>query len=214
MYSNKIIEQSLQVDANSHYKFSSYVTIARWNSYWHQIKEVTAFNPKNILIIGAGDDIVGKILAMQEGIDVYTFDFDEALQPDFIGNITEIDTVLQGKHFDIILCCQVLEHLPYEKFEDILQKIKRVATIVIISLPYSPIYFMINIKMSYIGTKAITINIHRFYKNIKWNGEHYWEIGRKGYTKRRIKKSIRKFFHIEKCFIATYNHYHIFFVLK
>jgi hypothetical protein len=206
--------QSTQVDATVHYDFNNYVELPRWNSYWHQIIETVTLNPKNVLIIGVGDNIVGRIL-MSQGISVYTFDFDEALHPDFLGNITDIDTVLQGKHFDVILCCQVLEHLPYDNFENILRKLRLLADNVIISLPYSPVYFDIYITAPRIGyCKIININIHQFFRKLRWNGQHYWEMGRKGYTKRKIRKSIEKSFRIQKQFIAEHNHYHLFFVLK
>jgi hypothetical protein len=196
-----------------HYNFDTYVNLPRWNSYWHQIVEAVILKPQTVLIIGIGDNIVGKILQKQN-IKVYTFDFDKELNPDFIGNVTEICDVLQEKHFDVILCCQVLEHFPYDKFESTLQKLKQVADNVIISLPYSPIKFMINISLPYIGNRIITLDIPRFYKKFKFNGEHHWEIGQKGYGKRKIEYSIRKIFNIQKQFVVPYNHYHIFFILK
>jgi hypothetical protein len=211
-YSIDNCDLSVQVYA-SHYNFSDYVNLPRWNSYWHQIMETIALNPKNVLIIGAGDNIVGKIL-MTQGMDVYTFDFDKTLQPDYTGNITDIDTVLQGKHFDLILCCQVLEHLPYDNFENILRKCKLLADNMIISLPYSPIYFEIDINMTRIGYHKIKIDIHHFFRKLKWNGQHYWEIGWKGYTKQKIRKNIKKIFFIKKQFVAKHNHCQIFFVLR
>lgn len=196
-----------------HYDFGCYVNLPRWNSYWHQIVETTMLNPENVLIIGMGDNIVGEIL-MRQGITVYTFDFDKTLHPDFVGNITEIDSILQGKHFDAVLCCQVLEHLPYDNFENILRKLKLCADNVIISLPYSPIHFGMDIKIPRIGICRININIHRFFRKLKWNGQHYWEIGYRGYTKRRIINSIEKFFSIKDQFVAKHNHYHLYFILK
>jgi hypothetical protein len=211
--SNDNSNQSIQVDASLHYNFSSYVALPRWNSYWHQINETMALNPENILIVGAGDNIVPKILT-EQGISVYTFDFDKTLQPDFLGNITDIDSVLQGRRFDVILCCQVLEHLPYDNFENILRKLKQLADYVIISLPYSPLYFEAGINASLIGKHKITVEIHQFFRRLKWNGEHYWEAGKKGYPKRKIIKSINRIFRIKKQFIAEHNHYHLFFVLQ
>jgi hypothetical protein len=209
---NNTINPYVQVNV-THYNFDGYVNVGRWNSYWHQIVETMAFNPKKVLIIGIGDNIVGEVLAKQ-GVKVYTFDFDKELHPDFVGNIIDINNVLLNHHFDVVLCCQVLEHLPYEKFGSILQKLRQIADNVIISLPYSPINFLLTIKLPLIGSARVDINIHRFYKKLKINDEHYWEIGRKGYTKRKIMKSISNFFAITKCFIASNNHYHMFFILK
>jgi hypothetical protein len=57
-------EQSVQVRA-SHYDFANYVSLSRWTSYWHQIVETIAFNPKTVLIVGSGDNVVGKLLVTQ-----------------------------------------------------------------------------------------------------------------------------------------------------
>ncbi|MDR2424092.1 MAG: class I SAM-dependent methyltransferase [Prevotellaceae bacterium] len=214
MESKKTIKTTaVQVDS-SHYDFAKYVKdISRWNSYWHQITETMSLKPENVLVVGIGDGITGNILSMQ-GIKVSTFDFDEKLHPDFTGNVAEIDKVLQGKHFDVLLCCQLLEHLPYDFFEGILQKMKCVADNVIISLPYSPRNYYVSIKLPLLENRKINIDIHRYYSTFKFNGEHYWEIGWKGYRKQKIRKSIEKYFSITKCFTAINNRYHLFFVLK
>jgi SAM-dependent methyltransferase len=198
--------------SEQHYNFTSYVNLARWTSYWHQITETLAFAPKTVLVIGVGDNIVGKILASQ-GIKVYTFDFDAALHPDFVGNLTDIHQVLHGNQFDVVLCCQVLEHLPYENFEPVLQQLKLIAGHVIISLPYSAIKYKIEIKFPVIKQVKLPVYIHKFWRTITFQGEHYWEIGQGAYTKRKISNSIKRFFTIKKRFIAPYNQYHLFFIL-
>jgi hypothetical protein len=209
---NTIEATSVQVNP-SHYDFAKYVNVKRWNSYWHQIMETMALKPENVLVVGVGDGITGKILSMH-GIKVSTFDLDEKLHPDFTGNVAEIDRILQGKHFNVLLCCQLLEHLPYDFFEIVLQKMRCVADNVIISLPYSPRNYHISIGLSSLGSKKINIDIQRYCSIFKFNGEHYWEIGWKGYGKQKIIKSMKKYFSITKCFTATNNRYHLFFVLK
>jgi hypothetical protein len=201
----------------SHYDFDKYVNLPHWNSYWHQIAETKSLNPDTVLIIGVGDNIVGKILELQ-GIKVYTFDFDKELHPDFVGNIINIADILQGIHFDVILCCEVLEHLPYDKFEGILKSMTLITDNVIISLPHSPVFFSLRIILPYfykfIGGCGVNICIHKFYREYKYQGEHYWEIGIGQYTKNKIRKSINKYFIISKQFLATNNHYHMFFIIK
>jgi hypothetical protein len=206
------LKQKVQVDV-SHYNFEDYADLDRWNSYWHQIAETLSFAPETVLIIGIGDNIVGNILTTF-GIQVYTFDLDEKLHPDFVGNITEIDNVLNGKKFDLILCCQVLEHLPYDLFETILGKLKAIADNVIISLPYSAIKYKIEMKLPIIKNVRIPIYIHKFYNNYKFEGQHYWEIGNRGYTKRKVTKSVKKYFTVKKRFVVPHNMYHLFFILN
>ncbi|MDR0811035.1 MAG: class I SAM-dependent methyltransferase, partial [Paludibacter sp.] len=126
--------------------FKSYVSVQRWSSYWHQITEILDLQPATVLIIGCEDGIVGKFVG-QYGINVSTFDLNPTLQPDYVGDVREIDKILNGKRFDVIVCCQVLEHIPYEHFEDILQKFSKLAKNVIISLPYAYSIYSITLNI-------------------------------------------------------------------
>jgi hypothetical protein len=209
---NRNNNHAVQVDVK-HYDFQTYTDLPRWNSYWHQIAETLALLPKTTLIIGVGDNIVGTLLAAQ-GVQVYTFDFDKNLHPDFEGDVAAIDTALRDKQFDVILCCQVLEHLPYDKFEAILQQLQRHAENVIISLPYSAIKYKFEVKLPFIKTVKADVHIHKFFKRYTFDGQHYWEIGTRGYTKRSVRKSMRKFFTVKKWYVAPYNTYHVFFILR
>jgi hypothetical protein len=209
---NKNTPHTVQVEA-SHYRFASYTDLPRWTSYWHQIAETLAVAPKTALIIGVGDNIVGKLLAAQ-GVQVYTFDFDKNLRPDFEGDVANLSAALGDKKFDVILCCQVLEHLPHDKFEAVLQQLARHAGNVIISLPYSAMKYKLEIKLPVIKTVRVNIYVHKFFKKHKFDGEHYWEIGTRGHTKRSVLKSMGKFFTVAKWYVAPCNPYHVFFILR
>lgn len=209
---NKSSNHAVQVDA-SHYDFQRYTDLPRWTSYWHQLTETLALFPKTVLIIGVGDNIVGKLLAAQ-GVQVYTFDFDKNLHPDFEGDVANIDLLLGDKKFDVILCCQVLEHLPHDRFEDILQQLERHAEHLIVSLPYSAVKYRIWLKLPVVKTVRINIYIHKFFKKYEFSGEHYWEAGTRGHTKRSVLRSMKKFFEVEKWYVAPYNPYHVFFILR
>jgi len=210
---NDTIEYSNEVQVDTiHYNFYNYLDLNRWNSYFHQIEETLAFEPKSVLIVGVGDNIVATILK-QYGVKVTTFDFDNTLHPNIIGNVVHIKEILQEQRFDVLLCCQVLEHLPYEYFEKIIKQFSEIANNVIISLPYSSTYFKVDIKIPRIKERRILLNIHNGHKLFKHNEEHYWEIGYKGYSKRKIEGCIKQFLKIQKLFTAKHNHYHLFFIL-
>jgi len=203
----------IQVQVNPcHYDFLKYVKIGRWCSYYHQISETLKLKPQNVLVIGIGDNIVGKILSLQ-GIDVSTYDFDKELNPDFVGNITDLDLVLHEKTFDVVLVCQILEHLPYSQFEDILKKLRSIGAYVIMSLPHTRVNLTLSVKLHHCDTQSLNFGLHQFWKKLKFHGEHYWEVGKGKHTKRKIQKSIKKYFSIEKRFLAVENHDHIFYVL-
>ncbi|MHA1380617.1 MAG: hypothetical protein ACTSRG_19795 [Candidatus Helarchaeota archaeon] len=49
----------------------------------------------------------------------------------------------------------------------------------------------------------------------KFNGEHYWEIGKAGYPLSKIIKDIQKTgFEVEKTYRVFENPYHRFFILR
>jgi hypothetical protein len=48
----------------------------------------------------------------------------------------------------------------------------------------------------------------------KFNGEHYWEIGKQGYPASKIRKILKKYFKIKKEFIPFENQYHHFYILE
>lgn len=69
---------------------------------------------KKVLSVGAGGGVNNLLdrYAQKQGFSVITFDIDENRNPDVIGDIC---TYKFEKHFDVIVICEVLEHVhsPY-----------------------------------------------------------------------------------------------------
>lgn len=98
--------------SREHY-FKDYDTKERWVSYWHQINEVLSTGSKSVLEIGLGNGIAADYLKKM-GLGVTTVDIDPALNPDYICSVTELTKFLRLTFFDIVLCAEVLEHIPLE----------------------------------------------------------------------------------------------------
>ena len=65
-------------------------------------------------------------------------------------------------------------------------------------------------------TKKISIRVPNLFipsKDEK-SKEHYWEMGRRGYPKRKIKKILKKYFKIHKSFHPELNSYHYLFYME
>ena len=199
---------------NLPFAFSRYVSKRRWVSYWHQVDEVIKSNPNSLLIIGKGDGIVGDILK-KEGINVITFDFDSELNPDFLGNVIEIKSVLKAQTFDTILCCEVLEHIPFDHFEEIIRQLNELTKkYLVLSLP---LYFW-EMKLTLKIHRKSLVNFHliipRFTKRPPVRErEHYWEIGR-GHSFKEVKLILEKYFTITKNYAVKEQPYHMFFCLE
>ena len=192
------------------YSFLRYDSKSRWMSYWHHIDEILSLNPQNVLEIGIGNKTVTNYLRNQ-GIDVITLDLDEELKPDVVGSVLKMP--FEDNFFEVVLCAEVLEHLPFEKFEQGLKELKRVTKkCVILSLPHFGHSLKFSFKTPFLKEKKFAIRIPFPISHIP--SEHYWEIVKKGYSLIKIKRIIKNCFKIQKDFIPFENQYHHFFILE
>lgn len=194
------------------YYSSNYDDEKRWISYFYQIKEVLSFKPENILIIGKGNGLVSEYLK-HNGIKVITLDIDESLKPDIIASV--LNMPFKGNNFSVVLCAQVLEHLPYDDFAKALSEIKKVAKNgAVISLPHFGPVIKFCLKIPFLPSFRFMVKLPYPKKHV-FKGEHYWEMGKRGYPLRKIKAEIKKSgFIIKRSYILFENPLHHFFVLK
>lgn len=196
--------------SKKHYRFQTYSTKRRWNSYWHQIEAVLSLRPKTVLEIGPANTVVGSVLR-EEGIRYKTADVAKDLAPDYLVDIRDMDL---KERFDLVMACQVLEHLPYDDFDDALMSLaKHSKRYVMISLPHFGPFLRLHLSL------WTLLDINRVIplplpKKLSFDGQHYWEIGRRGYPARRVRSDIQKHFRIIREFRVNENPFHHFFVLE
>lgn len=206
-----------QVDKEA-YHFDKYCGLDRWSSYYYQLREILLLEPTSVLEVGVGDRVVGNYLKNNTSVSYRSFDIAEDLTPDIVGSVESID--LPDHSVDVVVAFEVLEHLPFEKFEGALKELGRVATkAVIISLPHYGPSVRCSLKIPFLK-KIFKKEDVRFAWKIPhhpvhtWNGQHHWEIGKRGYNIEKIRKVIEKHFIIEKEFVPFENQYHHFFILR
>jgi len=200
-----------QVD-KEHYSFSRYCYPDRWVSYYHQLEEIIGVHPKSLLEVGSGDEVVRHYIESQTSISYKNLDIAEDLKPDIVGEIEHIPCA--DNSFDAVAAFEVLEHIPFEKFESAVLEMKRVAkNHVLISIPHFGPAVKLAFKIPFLPEIKIAFKIP-FPKKHEWNGQHYWELGKKGYAPKRIRAILAKHFSIEKEFVPFDNQYHHFFILK
>lgn len=202
-----------------HY-FKGYDDEARWISYWHQISEVLRTNPRRVLEVGIGNATVSDYLRKM-GLDVTTADIDPDLEPDVVCSVTELSKCFRPDSFDLILCAEVLEHLPFEYFDLSLENLYTVTRKwVVLSLPYPGLGFSVIINIfpflpgMWFKRASFSLKIPLFFREHRFSGQHYWEIGKKGYPLRKIRGIISKRFYIVREFSPAGNPYHHFFTLR
>lgn len=208
-----------------HYLRRKYDTLERFTSYYYQIDSIheamlSAGNKSDfkILEVGKGNGFVSDYLKKFD-YNVTTADFDPELKPDVVADIRKLP--FQNGSFDLVMACEVLEHLPFQDFEKTLEELKRVSgKHVMISLPYRSTGFEAVFKFPFVRSLLRTSFLDLFFRiPLKFGGievskQHYWEIDIWKYSFRKIKNIIGKHFKIVKAVRPVLNHYHYFFLLE
>ena len=199
----------------NHYYNGTYDSKERFSSYWHQIDEILSLNAEQVLEIGIGNGLVSSYLNLRKK-KIITLDIDKDLNPDVVGSV--VDIPFADESFDIVACYEVLEHLPFSYFPAVLIELKRISkAYVILSLPdKTGRAYRFNVHIPKIGEVKSLITIPRL-RPIKWefNGVHYWEVGTRGCSVKKITSHLRKFgFHVRKSYRVFEYPYHRFFVLE
>lgn len=197
----------------SGYHSPAYDSKARFGSYWHQIQEVLPLRPESVLEIGIGNGFVSDYLR-KRGVAVTTLDIDPRLDADLVASTTAIP--LSRNTFDIVVCCEVLEHLPFESLSDAMREIHRITTRrAVLSIPDCTRTCGFEIWIPWARRRQILLQL----PYLRPPGHqatitHKWEIGTAGYPLQAVQECIRRAgFQIRTTYRVFENPYHRFFVL-
>lgn len=195
--------------------FKEYDDVTRFISYFYQIDLLRKLEPDNVLEIGIGNKTVANYLK-QNGTKVDTCDFDKDLEPDYVGDIRNLP--FQDSSYDVVMACEILEHIPWEDVETALSELRRISRrYALISIPYSTTGFELLLKFPLLKRILgkpwldIFLRISLSFLNMEFSGEHYWEMGRKNYPAKRIRSTLSKYFKVCKEIRPILNPYHMFF---
>jgi SAM-dependent methyltransferase len=198
------------------YFSDSYFTHHQFISFAEQIRLVRSLNEKNILEIGIGNGIVSDFLK-KAGFNVTTFDINANLGPDIVGSILDLTEIFQESKFDLVLCAEVLEHMPFKYFEQAISNVAHTTRkYVILTLPRSQrliVDIQFSIKLAKL--KPIHNSIILTIPKSKIPPEHHWELNSSKETKlRKINLILNKYFTIFDSNRFHFRSYHHYFVLK
>ncbi|MCD6393230.1 MAG: class I SAM-dependent methyltransferase [Planctomycetes bacterium] len=202
--------------SRDHY-YGNYDKLNSFISYYYQIYLFRELNRNKILEIGIGNKTVSRYL-QQNGYNVTTCDYNEHLEPDYVADIRQLP--FDDNSFDVVLACEVLEHLPWSDVPQALSELHRVAgDYCIISVPTVRLFveFVMKFPMILQIFKRtwfdifLTVPLPIFTKCSK---HHHWEMGMKGYSFGKIRKTLRQRFRILKEARPVLNPRHHFFVLE
>ncbi|HEY4487359.1 MAG TPA: methyltransferase domain-containing protein [Candidatus Paceibacterota bacterium] len=202
----------IQVTKEAGYQAGKYAKLDRFASYAYQVQTLLSTSPSTILEIGVGDGVVSSYFARHSDISYKTVDFAADLSPDIVADVRALP--FENNAFDTVCAFQVLEHLPFEDFESSVGELMRVAKkYVIISLPHFSHPLKFSLKIPLFPEIKVCIRIPHPKKHV-FDGQHYWEIGKRGYSANRIRSMLQKIGTIEREITPFENPAHHFFVLK
>jgi hypothetical protein len=182
-----------------------------------QIRIVHGLAPKTMLEIGKGNGFVSDFLG-KSGIDVTTFDINPNLAPDVTGSVLDLASHFPTRQFDVVLCAEVLEHLPFASFSAAIEQIAAVtAGWVVLTLPTARRTLLgleYSLKIPKIDRIVGGLTV-RWGVKAQIGQEHHWELD---LTRRcsiqEVKMQLRKYFHVESCRPIRHNPYHYCFILS
>lgn len=174
---------------------------------------------RKILIVGPGQGLDTEILKWR-GYEVQTFDIDETFHPDFMGSVHDLSR-FADQQFDAIIASHVLEHLPVSYLDEALKEISRVGRYALIYLPVHGRHMQLRLIPGFKGIDiSLIFDLFNYFRKPDgvvpryMVGQHYWEIGMRGWRVRDVAKRFSQNFHVQasyrnKDWLPSYN-----FVLK
>jgi hypothetical protein len=185
----------------------------RIESITEQMRQICYCGYTHILEIGIGKGLLKYFLKPFSSISHTSIDRDARLNPDYIGSVEKMP--FAPGEFEFTICCQVLEHLPFNRIDGALREIRRVTSEkVLLSLPDVRWRFGIGLCWRRRWEK-FEFNIERPLGIKAFNGEHCWEIGYPGTRARMVEAKIRAAgFTIEKKWRLEEHKWHSYFLLR
>jgi len=200
----------------SRYFDDAYFEVPQLFSQALQIHHVRGMDPESILEIGIGNGFTATFLR-RAGFPVTTADINSNLEPDVCGSITELPSLLAGRSFDVVVCCEVLEHMPLEQLDENLQVLKALGNRLFITLPTYSRWVGLGGILRLPKRVPSLIDLHvgwpRYDKLV--GSPHFWEIGlNRNCSRRSIEKRLRGLYGRVRSGRFAVNPTHMYFIAE
>lgn len=190
------------------------LNLSNFVNTYYQYRDLQLFKAcGRVLIIGPGQGLDAIILKWR-GYEVRTFDIDETFSPDFTGSVHDL-SFFSDREFDVVIVSHVLEHLPELYLDVALKEISRVGKYALVYLPVHGKHVQFKVSL---GSReySLIVDLFNFFKKTDgvtaryMGGQHYWEIGVRGYRVRDLTNRLSKHFKIidsyrNKDWMPSYN---------
>ena len=197
-------EREKNLEKESYFN-NEYFSLTQLCSFAHQIHDIYKLQPENILEFGIGNGFTSTYLK-RSGFTVTTVDINNNLNPDICSSINEIEKILVDEKFDLIVCCEVLEHMPFEEFEKSISIFSNLGKKLYLTMPnYNRNYGISGfLRIPKFGIRSIDFSINIPIRK-KLDKEHFWEINSSKFTTIKSINHILQKYYKE----VSYSHYRL-----
>ncbi len=198
--------------AKTAYLSDEYFAYSQLWSFSEQIYQINLLKPVNMLEIGVGNGFVSRFLENM-GVNVTTLDINPALDPDIVAPVDGIADYVTPNEFDLIVCCEVLEHLPFEEFEGIIEQFSRLSPRLFLTIPTNFKYIGFGGFLKFPGlTRWLGLWLEWPLKHAELADMHFWEIGYDRKTsQKKIMETLNKYYSDVETDLFKANPYHRYF---
>jgi len=193
-----------KMSKNKNPNTGKFLTDAHFFSYYLQMRKIKALNVETVLEVGPGENFIQEYMKSL-GIEYDTMDIIPESNPTYLSSLENFELSCLKFKYDLVCSFQMLEHSEYSNFSSNLEKLRKMSTkYVFLSLPYSCNKFSIKVNIQLGQNKIFSKMLQLIFPTNKANrvyreeyktefpwAVHHWEIGRKGYLKKKVMNDIR-----------------------
>ena len=136
------------------------------------------------------------------GYDVVTLDIDDTFAPDVIGSVHDLK-MFDASSFDVVIASHVLEHLPVAYLDAAIAEIARVGRFALVYLPVAGRHAQLRLApgFGYLDLSFV-VDVFNYFsrpdgvRSRYCQGQHYWEVGRPGFTARAVRRRLSAHFDV------------------
>ena len=144
-------------------------------------------------------------------------DINPNLEPDVVGDVRDLTKYFQPGEFDLVVCCEVLEHLPFQNFESIIRDFSSISRKhVYLTLPRAQkILFNMSFTLKIPFVQRKEWDFHPSIPTSQTAWEHFWELDSSSQTSRKsVTEIMQRYYTVERFQREIQNPYHNHIILR